>query len=825
MKKIYSNTLMAAVIAGAAFSASAQMQTEASYTVTPAREKVSSISNIIFTFPEDMEVTIIDDDADSNVLFGTIPEIYWGDGVRIVCSAEDNMFIVSPAATFGGLTDEGNYTLMIPEKTFALNGVPYTKGIQMNYEIDNSYEPEKYTVAPKANVLDAIEEIQINFPNATEVKENYAAFPTITDAKGVTYANFPSVSGTTYTIKAKESIKTAGNYVVTVPAAALIVDGATLSDDIVLQYSVVNDGPDFEANIFPAPGKLFEFGSQIVVEFKGGEVPDYQPTGTNECIYLQKAVVDEEGNTSYERVITFMPEQTLVKANTISLIISPEQEIASGNYQLVFGAGCYSLDGTAGEELTFDYTIQAVNPTFAPKAAEVTELTKIIVGFPGFTEVKEFTEANAVAKLINAKTGEFASTLISSVVDNTVEFIVKDQEALVAGQSYTLTIDPYYFELDGQIYNKGISQTWFYMPELPEFGDEVTPADGSKFTQLSVVTVKFAAPEGAEAVTVTLNELSTLTAPYITVDGERMGTAQKVDLNEGLLTLDFGQFSEAGEAVVTIPGALYNINGIPGIDLTYNYTIADVKYSISPKANEITEGTFDGLTFTFAEGAEVKELAYEVRIYNLAGEAIRCLTSVESNVYTIKAIDELAAGIYTFVIPANTLSVDGVVINNDITITKMYTPDVLEAEYTAEPASGSTIAAITNITVTFADDAVVAINSEATTLAIMPKLIDNEGWESFLPGFNAEGNKLTIDCSDYPYTAPGSATVVFQGTGYTLNGKPGFDIMLTYTIDPESGIANVTVANGADIYTVSGVKVAKAVRGINIINGQKVIVK
>ena len=52
-------------------------------------------------------------------------------------------------------------------------------------------------------------------------------------------------------------------------------------------------------------------------------------------------------------------------------------------------------------------------------------------------------------------------------------------------------------------------------------------------------------------------------------------------------------------------------------------------------------------------------------------------------------------------------------------------------------------------------------------------------------------------------------------------------IVLTFTVDTTTGISNVTVngKNTEAIYTLGGMKVNRLVKGINIINGKKVLVK
>lgn len=831
MKKIYSRLMMSAILAGAALSASAQTPV-----ITPVREAQTKLSYVTFTFGENDVVTLVDDSKECGVI---IPGDMMSTWPRVISSIEegeggkDNIVIVGVAGDFGSFGELTNdyktpdsYNFGIQPGTIKVNGVTVNTPIQKTYKIysEEAYaaiDPEKYNVQPKSDVLEAIDKIVVTFPNAKEVKE--AGYPnaSITDSDGGgVFRLITSVTGNAFTIEVKDPIKVAGNYIVTIPAAALIVDGDILANDIVLQYSVVNDGPSFEASVTPAPGTVFDFGNQIFAEFKDGQVLDYKPTGTDACIYLQKAT----GDGSYERVITFMETMTSVKSNTISLTISPEVEITSGEYQLVFAEGCYTLDGIKGDEIVLDYTVKAVTPAFAPKAKEVTELTTIEVSFPGFTEVKEFTEAMAVAKLVNAANGEFASQARCSVIDNVATFAIVDAASLVAGQSYTLTIDPYFFELDGLLYGKGIQNTWFYMPEAPAFTDSVAPAAGSKFTSLSTVTVAIAPAVADETIVVAAAEIETSNAPYLTVDGTRMATAQKFDITDNVMTIDFGTFAEAGAVEVIVPGAAYTVNGIPGSDLVYDYTIATVKYSVSPKANEITEGEFKGITLTFAEGAEVKELGYSTYLVDVAGDSHRVYTSVKDNAYIIDAIDSLTTGVYTFIIPANTLSVDGVVITDIMSFTKSYTPDVPELAYTATPSSGSTVAELSVITVAFAEGSEVVL-VEGETTQIMPKVIDADGWPAYLFGYSAAANVLTIDISANPFKAEGPCSIVIPGKGYTVNGEAGFDIVLNYTIDPEAGIATITTANGSAIYTVSGVKVAKAVRGINIINGKKVIVK
>ena len=101
---------------------------------------------------------------------------------------------------------------------------------------------------------------------------------------------------------------------------------------------------------------------------------------------------------------------------------------------------------------------------------------------------------------------------------------------------------------------------------------------------------------------------------------------------------------------------------------------------------------------------------------------------------------------------------------------------------------------------------------------------------------NSNANEVTITLAEEikengTYTIEVPAAVIFDkyynGEDAFMSGATGNEAFtLTYTVDTATAISSI-VANGTDktIFNLNGVRLEKAVKGINIINGKKVIIR
>ncbi len=244
----------------------------------------------------------------------------------------------------------------------------------------------------------------------------------------------------------------------------------------------------------------------------------------------------------------------------------------------------------------------------------------------------------------------------------------------------------------------------------------------------------------------------------------------------------------------------------------------------------------DYLVSTDSDGSAVESLTFEV--------AYKSWTDPET-------ITE--AGVYTIVFPGNTFSVNGTLYDEPVELT--YTIESKEPiTLTFDPESGSTVDSLTVIVVK-SEDGNIVYASEESDFAIY--LGDDA--TDYLVSTDSDGtaaDSLIFEVAYESWTNPqalkdaGTYTITFPEGTFTVNGTASEEVILSYTVSgssveesgsgsgegsgegdesgngegegeggTETGISAVqaAIANGAEVYTISGQKVTAPVNGVNIV--------
>jgi hypothetical protein len=509
-------------------------------------------------------------------------------------------------------------------------------------------------------------------------------------------------------------------------------------------------------------------------------------------------------------VSNYMPYQVTASGNTLTLKLnSSYTEI--GSYTLTIPGGCYTLDGEAGQDLTFNYTIGASDKTLeytvSPEADEegnVSTISPIVVTFTNAAKVEENTKAtgNAFVERYNSKARATWEELPAEVQiqGNTLLFFLEENDQNEG--EFRLTIPAGTYLVDG-VENTEIVETFNYVKPVQDYVT-VNPASGEV--------------EGLQSFTLTFNNATEVATAftreayptlYNASEGHNEFSWQNATVDGNKLTLTANAaITVAGEYELRVPGAAYTVDGEAGQDITVAYTIVasdkTLEYTVSPEADE--EGnvsTISPIVVTFTNAAKVEENTKAtgnafVERYNSKARAtweeLPAEVQIQGNtlLFFLEENDQ-NEGEFRLTIPAGTYLVDGVE-NTEIVETFNYVKPVQDY-VTVNPASGE-VEGLQSFTLTFNNATEVAT---AFTREAYPTLYNaSEGHNEFSwQNATVDGNKLTLT-ANAAITVAGEYELRVPGAAYTVDGEAGQDITVAYTIVASDKTLEYTVSPEAD---------------------------
>jgi hypothetical protein len=260
--------------------------------------------------------------------------------------------------------------------------------------------------------------------------------------------------------------------------------------------------------------------------------------------------------------------------------------------------------------------------------------------------------------------------------------------------------------------------------------------------------------------------------------------------------------SDNGEYILTVPGALYTLDGVQGTDLTFNYTLAKdaekvVSYTITPAADANGKvSTISPIVVEFANATTVKDnpnanyyTQYAMVEYNSPkagwGEIEISERKIENKSLLFFLSDQdINEGEFKLTIPKGTYLIDDVE-NPEIIQTFNYAVPVQDYA-TISPAAGQ-YTSLQEFKVTFNNATTVAFVEDAFRNGKMPKLAGINGTTASCSmaasGYGAEGNVLTFKIGYSEFTTVGEYQLQIPGECFTVDGAAGQDITSgTYTI-------------------------------------------
>lgn len=249
------------------------------------------------------------------------------------------------------ITTSGEYIVNVPEGVFNLDLQSQGFNVKNNHEatfilfVDNdSPMPQvNVTIDPVPGNVASLKNFDITFNDADEAGWG-DGFPTLTTPDGTTIVIKNEDLGVEYNelvCNLDEEITEPGEYIFTLPAGCVNLDGNPTTEDYQFKYTIVAAGSD-DVTLDPAPGQVTEIPASIKVIFNNEEgisVGTGAPYITNDKGEVFKATLDI--NYAWE-------------LNALELKLTDGAITKNGTYTLTIPAG--SVNDTDGNGILVDYT-------------------------------------------------------------------------------------------------------------------------------------------------------------------------------------------------------------------------------------------------------------------------------------------------------------------------------------------------------------------------------------------------------------------------------------------------------------------------------------
>jgi hypothetical protein len=805
-------------------------QPKVSASVSPAAGEVSQLSSYFIITVADAEgvtVNSVDDVVIYDVKGDSIAAKATGSRVM------NNMFQVLFEAP---ITTPGEYELRIPASAYSVEG---QTSVDLAYSYTIAVSPQIQEVALKSDtvVTSLVSPIVIEYPYANVIKD--ATDGGLKDAievnridpdRGSIYVVLSDVqiSGKQILIFVDDAENAAeGDYTILINQGIFSLDGVENDE---ANFKVTYEAPKQDyVTVNPAAGEVeglqsftltFNNATEVAAAFSREAYPVlYNVTGGhNEFSWTSASV---EGNT-----LTLTTNAPVVYA---------------GEYELRIPAGCYTVDGVAGDSIVVKYTVVAsektLEATVTPEAdaeGNVSTISPIVVTFPNATKVEDNPNADYYTQYAKveynsprAGLGEIPAEI--QIQSNTILFFLEEGDQ-IEGQ-FVITIPAGTYLIDGTE-NLEIVDTLNYVKPAQDYVT-VNPAEGEV--------------EGLQSFTLTFNNATEVAAAfsreaypvlYNVTEGhnEFSWTSAVVEGNTLTLTTN-APVVYMGEYELRIPGASYTVDTVAGQDLVLKYTVvASEKTQEYTLANDTVHTMPLVVTFPNVKSVVLNDsLSFSDPYIKVAqagdteGEA-EIETSTSSNQLLINvAAADLVNGEFTLTIPAGTLWLDGVA---NTEIVENFTYELLVPDYTlvVTPSDSTTLSAIDVITVNV--EGVDEVTLDVSSIYFLVLQSDSLTYLATAAINEEDSTQLVITVIDgdtgdpTSITTPGEYTLYINANVITVNGvKVPTVTEIKFTVGVPTGISRILGdAAVKNIYNLRGVKVdAKTLTpGIYVIDGKKV---
>jgi hypothetical protein len=518
----------------------------------------------------------------------------------------------------------GSYELRIPAACYLLDNV-YGNALTFSYTIGTSDKTIEYSIAPEAGedgTVSTISPIVVSFDNAAKVVANPDANTwtqyAIVEYQGKSKENWEeavieeqiqSKSILYFIDEADTKDVTDRVYRLTVPAGTYLVDGVE-NPEIVQEFHYVVPSQDkFVA--LPAAGEVeglqnfeieFPAATAVAASFSREAYPVlYNVTdGHNEFSFMSATVDGNKMTLSMNAAVAYM-----------------------GDYELRIPAGCYTLDGEAGEAITLAYKVVQSEKTFEytitpADQSTIDNFSSVVVTFPNIRKIElDDTEVYPYFEYYDAQWFDWAVVDVNYETSANQLVITLPSWTSLESAQYNVVIPANFIIGDGITYKQEIVSTFVLEQAVPEFATVIDPAEGT-VSSLKSFNIVF---KGIDKLS--LNNYTPANKYYIEKeDGSKVYSSDSYineDAEGAPLYIEFAEITEAGKYTLVLPAGSYKVNDISGNELRFQYTIDNT----------------DAVSSIFVNGVDSVDV-YDlrgVRVLNNAKAAD--LRNLDSNVYII----------------------------------------------------------------------------------------------------------------------------------------------------------------------------------------------
>jgi hypothetical protein len=824
-------------------------------TITPAEGEVTELQSFEITFPgvTTIETVAINGPTVAPALVGPAgdaPHTYYAMSVTV----DGNKLSFSTQSAAVGY---GEFTLSVPGALYTLDGVQ-GQDLTFNYTIVKSEKTVAYSITPVADEdgnVSTISPIVVTFDNATKVEANpnanYYTQYALVEYQGkskedweeaVIEEQIQSKSILYFIDEADTKDVTDRVYRLTIPAGTYLVDGVE-NPKIVQEFHYVVPSQDkFVA--LPAAGEV-EGLQNFEIEFPAATA--VAATFSRDAYPVLYNVTDGHNEFSFTSATVDGNKMTLSMNAAVAYM---------GDYELRIPAGCYKLDGEAGEAITLAYKVVQSEKTFeytiTPADGETIEsFSSVVVTFPNIRKIAlDDSDVYPLLEVYDEDYKDWAEVDVNYEASaNQLVITVPSYVTMVSGK-YNLTIPAKFISGDNVVYASDILSSFTLQQAVPEFATVIDPAEGP-VSSLKSFNIVFKNID-----TFLKNDYSATTMYYIEKEDGSKVSASESYINEDAegapLYIEFAEeITAAGKYTLVLPAGSYKVNGILGNELSFKYTIVDkTAYQVLIDGVAISDGdevdgVKSGIVLEFPNATEVvvdDSIEYPVVNENSAkygwGESGDFgYAGTEGNQILFDVYNVNASGEYEVYIPAGIVTVDGETIKGDISVMFSIKEEVPEFTTTINPAEG-TVSSLKNFDIIFNGVSTIQANNYNTDTQYY--IEDAAGSKTYSSdafiNYDAETGATPLHIEFSEITTDGEYTLVLPAGSYKVDGVSGNELRFKYTVDSTSAVSSIFVngVDSVDVYDLRGVRVlnnAKAAdlrnldSNVYIINGQKYLLR
>lgn len=577
-----------------------------------------------------------------------------------------------------------------------------------------------------------------------------------------------------------------------------------------------------------------------------------------------KFTYQDENDKKYQTTVT-EGITSEVEGDAIEYIIPITDAIKNGKNVRFTLTGVVANDGLDHSDITARWNPgQELVATLAPSSVYMNESVKevdIVKNY--YRHVLEFNEditinENASAADVtykDTKSGRIIYGYVKSVNNNSKQVIVIPAEDLKDKHEYELTIkecvivNKEFVETNGKYGNVMPEQSYkFTIYANKDAYDFITsPVEGSNVNEISTIVCSMKPGANAGTSAIGYAHRTDKFVYLLNEKNEKVATATCGDVENGMFIKFSPAITEPGTYTVHIEDSVYFIG--TGFEAVQNEQPVEFKYTVvaAPEELQFTTDPENESTITSLGkivimsdkdiyGTTTPIQAYcDRQVFNgtlTMGDVNRREAYIE---FTDAAGEPITAeGEYGIEIPAgvfgNKAWYDSDCLSGacNAATTLYYTvgKEATEITYTADPADGSEVDALTTVTIDYNTTSIMASSGKIEIYKDDKKLKEVEADVIYKDpnDFNEVSHKAALEVNE---TEAGVYTIkIPEGYFVDDNGDNIPAVTLTYYVGVANGIQNINaaVANGT-VYNLNGVKVNKATKGIFIVNGKKVAKK